>query len=216
MKKLGFTLIELLVVVAILAILILAALSMIGNRRDAATDAATKAELHRLKISFEDYYADNNCYPPASYFDASDDCNSAALSPYVKSLPCDDATGQPYVYETDSTGCGWFKLYAKLKAPHKDPEAQAQCDNTNGSSLGNYVEHSDNVAATVHCDIVYPSPSSPPVVYEPGHQYYFCSTSHNCTSITNFNIICDPTFVDDSNCGGTVGSPCGNTVSVCH
>lgn len=214
--KSGFTLTELLVSVAILAILVIIALSMVKTNRDKADDAKTKSELIRLRVAFEDYYGDHNCYPPAEFFDSADDCGSNNLAPYLGSLPCDRHTGLPYVLETDPTGCNWFKLYTNLRTSESDPAAQALCA-TDGSQLGNYVVSSSNVAATVYCENV---PSSAPAATPPtqlpaGHNYYYCSALNNCTSFDPSIETCTPYYTDNPNCGGTVSSKC-QTVGSCQ
>lgn len=212
-NNLGFTLIELLVAVAILAILIIIALSMLRSNRSKADDAKTKTTLNRLKIAFEDYYSDNNCYPPADFFDDASDCGSNELSPYLPSIPCDPTTGLPYVLETDDTGCQWFKLYTNLKTSKSDPEALAQCSST-GSTLGNYAVSSDNVLASVYCTDSSPTPSgnpappnSPLPSIDPSYNYYYCSAVHNCTAYDPLEYVCTPSYTNNANCdGGT--TPC--------
>jgi prepilin-type N-terminal cleavage/methylation domain-containing protein len=202
--KKGFTLIELLISISILAILVVIALSMVRSNRDKADDAATKADLQRLKIAFEDYYGDNNCYPPAEFFDSADDCGSNHLAPYLGSLPCDNTTDLPYVLETDATGCNWFKLYTNLKFADADPSAQSLCG-SGGSSLGNYGVSSDNVALTVACTT---APTSSPASsgtgeqLPPGHDYYYCSALGNCTSFDSELFVCSPYYTDNPNCNG--------------
>ncbi len=220
LTKLGFTLIELLVTVAILAILIMIALSMVRTNRDKADDAKTKSELNRLKIAFEDYYADNNCYPPSSYFDESSDCGSSQLTPYLGAIPCNRQTNLPYILETDPTGCTWFKLYTNLKASESDPEAQALCA-ADGSNLGNYAISSDNVRPLVYCEATEsstpsstPTPSPTPTPsFDPNSEHYYCSSLNNCTSFDPNVYICSPSYANNDNCdGGT--TPC-QTVGSC-
>lgn len=209
MSKKGFTLTEILVVVAIIAILFILALSMLKTNRDKAEDASSKSSLHRLKIAFEDYYADNNCYPPATFFDEAADCNSNNLTPYLTSVPCDKNTGLPYVLETDDTGCKWFKLYANLKLATDDPDALALCDSS-GSTLGNYAVSSSNVVPLVACQSPSPTPSAPissstpSPSFDSSFTYYYCSAVNNCTSYNPATHICSPSYVDNPNCDGGV------------
>ena len=95
LKKSAFTLIEVLVVVAILALLTLAAIVSFGGSRDKADDSRVKSDLDRLKIAFEDYYSDHNCYPPLEWFDSTADCGSDHLQPYLNVMPCNRKTGSP-------------------------------------------------------------------------------------------------------------------------
>ncbi|TXH02007.1 MAG: type II secretion system protein [Candidatus Moraniibacteriota bacterium] len=193
-NKKGFSLIELLVVVAILAILVTIALSMVTSNRDKATDAKTKSDLNRLKIAFEDYYGDHNCYPPAEWFDDASDCGSDVLKPYLNSLACNRKTDLPYAYVTDSTGCSWFKLYGTLLV---DSDNDALTNSTVVDSIPyNYGVSSSNTSLV---DAPSPLPAN--------HYYYYCSAVGNCTSFNASTHICNPYYVDNPNCdGGT--SPC--------
>lgn len=121
----GFTLIELLIVVAILAVVSTAMMMGVSSHMQKARDSRRKADLDKLKVAFENYYNDNECYPPANVFfngGASPDpaiCNLplAALQPYVQSVPCDPTTGMPYVYVPPPSGdeCDGYRLYTKLE-----------------------------------------------------------------------------------------------------
>lgn len=208
-KRRGFTLIELLIVIAIIAILVVIALSMVKSNRDKATDSRIKSDLHRLKVAFEDYHADNGCYPPPSFFDDPSDCGSAHLAPYLSSIPCNQKSNNPYTLERDPSGCEWFKIYANLLIS-SDPQALKLCSSS-GSNLGNYAISSDNVVPSVLCDAQSGSaaPSSAPGVspLPQGHNYYYCSAVGNCTSFNEDTHVCTPYFVDNPNCNGTV-NPC--------
>ena len=65
----GLTMIELLVVLAILVILIILAFMAWRGQINKANDAKRKADLERLKVTFEDYYNDKECYPDAAILD---------------------------------------------------------------------------------------------------------------------------------------------------
>jgi prepilin-type N-terminal cleavage/methylation domain-containing protein len=202
-KTRGFTLIELLVVVTILALLIIGALLSLNKNRDKATDAKSKSDLSRLKIAFEDYYNDKNCYPPAEWFDGTEDCGSSSLKPYLAQIPCDPRTGKPYVLETDATACGWFKLYGQLTQTVSDPEALELCDAL-GSTLGTYGVSSSNTSVTINC-AANPSPTPAPIPSTtPG--IYACTPTGNCSAYSAENLIlyaCPVTFNS-----GEIGSQC--------
>jgi prepilin-type N-terminal cleavage/methylation domain-containing protein len=198
--KKGFSLIELLIVIAILAILGLAAYLTLNSKRDQATDAKVKSELERLKIAFEDYYNDNNCYPPADWFDSSDDCGSGQLRPYMSSLPCNPKTNLPYTYETDATGCSWFKLYGNLSNP-ADTSSLTSTVTVAGTTY-NYAVASSNVILDTGGGIT----------YDPTHPYY-CSGVNNCTAIPAGRA-CSPAY-ETGNCDGTTtGTKC-SSVGTC-
>lgn len=217
----GFTLTELLVVIAIIALLAVVLFNSLINQRNAADDAKSKADLSRLKIAFEDYYNDHNCYPPAAWFDSVDDCGSSNLKPYLNEIPCDKNTGLPYALEKDATTCNWFKLYATLKSPDRDAQVLAMCDEYNGSMLGNYGVSSTNTDVKIVCHpklfspipsitptpspIITPTPSPSPTptptpTPTPEGSYYCPSIGH-CQFYNNVNWTCTPNY-SSSNCDG--------------
>lgn len=207
MRKKGFTLIEMLIVVAILAILIMGALMNVKTNRDKAVDAKSKSELARLKIAFEDYYNDHNCYPPAEWFDNADDCGSSSLKPYLNTIPCDPRTNYPFPVEYDGEACGsWFKIYAELKNT-QDAAISSLCD-ANGSTLGNYGVGSSNVNITINCtSLTTSSPTPTPLPLPstfPGS--YACDPNGQCNNY-------DAAVLIEANCpvtfnSGEVGSQC--------
>lgn len=201
----GFTLIEVLLVVAIIALLVIALTLSMRGQRQKAEDARAKSDLERLRIAFEDYYNDHNCYPPPEWFDEPSDCHSESLKPYLNTIPCDPRTREPYALEYDDAGCpSWYKLYSTLTYP--DP---AHCS-PSGSGLGNYGIGSSNVVATGLCELPNPSsaPGSSPAPSPPGG--YYCqsisSPSGNCTAVSA-GYTCTPSFAD-ANCGGTLVVHC--------
>jgi prepilin-type N-terminal cleavage/methylation domain-containing protein len=200
----GFTLIEVLIVVAIIGILVLALTLSMRAQREKAEDARAKADLERLRIAFEDYYSDYNCYPPSEWFDSADDCNADYLQPYLSTIPCDRRTGEPYVIERDSAdSCNWYKLYTTLDYPQEN-----LCSET-GSSLGNYGVGSTNVTVSVFCETTTPSSTALPST-TPGSWACFgvvCNTAPNPSS-------CPITFADRTECDNfCVGSPPGSDCS---
>lgn len=211
-KKHGFTLIELLITISILAILVIGALFTVSQQRAKAENARIKSYLARLKIAFEEYHNDNGCYPPAAWFDDANDCDSDSLSPYLNKLQCNKKTGLPYAYETDPTGCKWFKFYATFDIPTADPDSLSQYD-LNGSHLGNYGVSSSNVNVSVYFDQSQSSsaPSSTPL---PSGLHTFTYCSPNCTVLPP-GLICTPTYVDNADCDGCMsgGQP---VISSCH
>lgn len=194
----GFTLIEVLIVVSILAILVISTYFAIGRQRIKAEDARSKNDLERLKIAFEDYYNDKNCYPPPEWFDDASDCGSSNLNPYLSTIVCNKKTGLPYPVQTDDTGCKWYKVYGLLQNP-SDPNLLSS-PTTIGSYIYNYGVSSSGVSlGTTNGNSPLP----------PGHNYYYCSAANNCTDLPS-NLICSPYYTDDPDCGGCP------TVSSCH
>lgn len=201
-RKNGFTLTELLIVVAILALLTLGAIVSLTQNRLKADDAKTKSDLNKLKIVFEDYFGDHNCYPPTTYFDDISDCNSNQLSPYLNVLLCNKKTGLPYTYTTDGTSCPqWFKVYGTISDVN-DEKYKLFLD-TNSNTLGTYAVSSSNLS-------MYESSGSTSQIVSPppSNFYYYCSGIGNCTSFDPTIRLCTPYYLNDGNCGGTATQHC--------
>ena len=204
MLKKGFTLIEILSVVAIIAILILVATSSLAGQRRKGDDAKMKADLNRLKIAFEDYYNDHNCYPPPSWFTTAANCGSTILAPYLNTLACNPHTGLPYPVETDSNGgCTWFKIYTNLTDPN-DPQLLTLTYTQNGATkTANYGVSSTNIS-------LLPTPT-PAASTNPVPQYY-CQALSNCSLYDPTRFRCTPSYLDP-NCGSS--NQCTATVGTC-
>ncbi len=119
LKKSGFTLIEFLITIAILAVLMV--MTFIGwrNHINQARDAERKADLEKIKIAFENYYNDQECFPAE---DILQTCDGDSLNPYLEGIPCDPVFDLPYCYihDPDNT-CGQsYKILAPLKSKN-DP-----------------------------------------------------------------------------------------------
>ena len=91
----GLTLIEILIVVALLILLFLALFKIFNVDVNRAKDAERKSDLRDIKLAFEDYYNDKQTYPPEDFLT---DCGGDSLRPYLKEVPCDPETGEPYLY----------------------------------------------------------------------------------------------------------------------
>lgn len=197
----GFTLIEILIVVAILGLILVAVLMSMRTQRQKAEDARVKADLERLRIAFEDYYNDNNCYPPATMFDAAADCNSTALAPYMTNIPCDPRTEEPYVIEYVGGECSGFRLYGLLNNS-SDPSATALCsDSTGYEGAENYGVSSSNTTVTIHCNLAAnaasPFPSTIPGSY--ACQWTQDPNGRVCKSFAD-TTNCPITFQDSNQC----------------
>lgn len=122
-KNKGFSLTELLIVMAIIAIMVAMFTGTINPiaQISKANDSRRKKDLGRIKIAFEDYYNDNNCYPTQDLIvqltNASNCGNDEVFSPWLKDWPCDPVSKEPYmiVVEDDSQCPDWFKIYANLE-----------------------------------------------------------------------------------------------------
>lgn len=214
----GFTLIEVLIVISIVAIMIIGLTFSLTRQRDKADNTRIKTDLSRLKIAFEDYYNDHNCYPPAAWFDGEEDCDSRNLQPYLGNIPCNRSTGRPYPLEKDATGCTWFKLYGYLKDPASDPQALAQYSDT-GSTLGNYgVSSSNTIVSVLFTSAPTPTPNPTPPPSTPPGTYYCQSAGPGGGQPGNCSLIpggqnCSPSYADP-NCGDS--NRCASTTSTCN
>lgn len=94
----AISMIEVLVVVALLAIVMMVVFRQFGGELGKARDAERKEDLKQLKLAFENYHNDRGSYPPVEYLS---DCGGSSLQPYLKEVPCDPVTGQPYLYLPD-------------------------------------------------------------------------------------------------------------------
>lgn len=94
-KQNGLTLIEILIVIALLLLILLALFKVFRVDINRTKDAQRKSDLRDIKLAFEDYYNDHQAYPPEEYLL---DCGGDSLEPYLKAVPCDPDTGNPYLY----------------------------------------------------------------------------------------------------------------------
>lgn len=113
MNKKGFTLIEVMIVVAIIALLALMAMFMMTNNLAKSRDGKRKTDLNRLKVAFEEYYGDENTYPPDTILS---NCGGEGLRPYLNEIPCDPKTDKPYCYIYDANTVGQhFRILGNLE-----------------------------------------------------------------------------------------------------
>jgi len=161
-KKKGFTLIELLVTVSVMIILILLAFQAYPIQIAKARDADRKDDLKLIKVKLEEYYNDNNCYPP----EEDVQCGSIALSQYIKTIPCDPLTGESYRYDIESNPCPqWWKTFTDLENDSDEDIAEIGCTNGCGPSEEeldyNYGVSSGNTTVGEFVGEAPPPPPSP-------------------------------------------------------
>lgn len=89
----GMTLSEVLVVIAFLGILIISVAFFIrpSFQIGKGKDAERKSDLKKLATALEDYATDHGCYPLVANWKED-------LAPYLKPVPKDPQTNQPYTY----------------------------------------------------------------------------------------------------------------------
>ena len=94
-KPRGFTLIELLIVIAIISILISVGLASFRRAQMQARDRQRQADLSNIAGALEQFYGDNNSYPPD--LDALR-TNPTTTTPYIRVIPADPSTTADYTY----------------------------------------------------------------------------------------------------------------------
>ena len=112
-----------------------------------ARDAERKADLEKIRMAFEDYYNDNDCYPDIG---SLEDCGSAELYPYLKEIPCDPLTRQPYVhFALRGNECLGYRILTNLERDTDPmiPRAGCSFDSGCGYTDGEGVLYDYGVAA---------------------------------------------------------------------
>jgi len=139
-NKCGFSLIEVLIVVTIIALLIIVLLFFLKRHMMRARDSRRKTDINKLEIVFEEYYNDHLCYPP---YETLQECgvlppsSTNVLYPnYLKEIPCDPLTNQPYVYfSLNGDYCSGYRLLANLEI-EDDPDIGAiGCNYSHGCNV---------------------------------------------------------------------------------
>ncbi len=150
----GLTLIEILIVVTLLMLILLAIFKVFNIDVNRARDAQRKSDLESIKLAFEDYYNDNQTYPPESFLV---DCGGDSLKPYLKEVPCDPITGKPYLYlpfPGDGDNSLGYRILSYLD-DHSDPIIEKLgCQNgcglpENSSDFGNEMNYVYGIAQGV-------------------------------------------------------------------
>lgn len=110
----GFTLAEVLIGITILALLFILVLWNWRIQIARGHDATRKSDLARIRIAFEDYYNDYQCYPPVTILTNCD--STTAFAPYLVPIPCDPVTDLPYKYVPVDEGnlCKGYRVLATL------------------------------------------------------------------------------------------------------
>ena len=125
--QMGISVVEVLIVVAIMLLLMVALYRTLGRDVDKARDTDRKKDLKEIKIAFENYYNDNDCYPPA---DSLKNCGGTNLAPYLAQVPC-DKLGQNYiylpVYDAGGRPCKGYRVLTKLAILSDPMIEQAGC-----------------------------------------------------------------------------------------
>ncbi|MFA5025384.1 MAG: prepilin-type N-terminal cleavage/methylation domain-containing protein [Candidatus Shapirobacteria bacterium] len=153
-NKKGLTLVEILIVLTILSVLIIAAVSgmdPIGTMAK-ARDTQRKKDLNRIKIAFEDYFNDRNCYPSQGLVDMLTDvsrCKSDVFSPWLGNWPCNPGDTPYSIVIGDDENCPkWYKVMTFLENK-SDPQISDQGGIGDGVGIPlNYGVASENISLT--------------------------------------------------------------------
>lgn len=144
-KLFAFTLIEILIAVAIIAIIIAVVAPNFIGIRQRARDTRRKSDVGQIQKAIELYKADQNppLYPADGFMDSL--CNQCwsqypdcAGNVYMRKLPCDPLSQQPYVYVLNESDNLRYFLAACLENSEdndRDPLAADQCNGQPSYSL---------------------------------------------------------------------------------
>ena len=210
--RLAFTLMEILIVVALLVTLAIALLIVLNPMAqiNKGYDSKRKHELTQLSKEFEDYYNDNNCYPPPEKvcYDSpvqrpdetyvchicGNESTSPNFSPYLPELPCDPR--QPlkkYLYQVNDLTCpSLYRGYAYL-AYVADPLTQEYCtDDGSGETEYNWGVSSPNTTLSINCTAITsvqptttPTPTTPSPTSTPTPTLTPAPGDYYCQSYNN-------------------------------
>ena len=130
----GMSMIEILIVVAIMAVLSTVMISGMKKQISKAQDARRKADIGNLRKAFEEYYDDNESYPDLAVLA---NCGSAALSPYLREIPCDPEDESSYVgFSLAGDWGAGFRILTKLSNLNDRSIGDVGCDPDYGCSFG--------------------------------------------------------------------------------
>jgi general secretion pathway protein G len=213
----GFTMIEVLVAMTLVGIMSAAGVVALQSTQVKARDAQRKGHLEKIRTAFEDYYNDNDCYPPAG---ALATCQGTSLRPYLDEVPCDPLTGEAYLYNPLSNRCSGYRVHAGLENTQDDSIARLNCDTDEGCGY----DPGLNYGVSAGVPVADPTgvltggeddgESSPTPTPPSGPIYvYACDSAGVCNQFQEghpFLVNCPVTF-PASNCN----NECGNTALRC-
>jgi prepilin-type N-terminal cleavage/methylation domain-containing protein len=204
-KKTGFTMIELLVVLAIVGMASTVGAVTFNSSLVKSRDAKRKKDISTLKTSFEDYYNDNDCYPPATILD---DCGSSDLAPYLNEIPCDPVEKTPYLYVPLADVCDGYQLLTNLENDIDPVISKIGCDGPNDCGFEIGYNYGTSVGASLfgpnyEAPEASPSPGASPST-NPGN-LYACDSGGWCNEFQEGNG-CPITF-ESSDCDNACGDP---------
>ena len=137
--------IEILIVTAIIGLLVIIAITTIPQQIDKGRDGRRKSDLQKIKIAFENYYSDNDCYPDP---DILDNCGGTELAPYLATIPCDPKTKTKYLYAPEQSSCAhYYRVFANLEVDIDPVIESLGCHTLVGCGAFTFFESELGVAA---------------------------------------------------------------------
>lgn len=122
--------IEILIIVAIMALISVVLMGAFTRQMSRARDAQRKDHLEEMRVAFEDYYNDNQCYPDLTILSQ---CGSRELAPYLKEIQCDPLDKEPYAaFSLRGDSCRGYRVLTRLENREDPNIASMGCDSING------------------------------------------------------------------------------------
>lgn len=188
-KKQGFGMIELLIVATIIATFSAVGAVTFQASQQRSRDAQRKTDLEDIAQAYEEYYNDTDCYPSDSTY--TNACGQPFRS-YLKAMPCDPQTNEPYLYQPLDDACRGYRLFAAIEN-NSDPIIEdLGCNEEIGCGYGPEYKYGVAVGTTVFNaqgpgSVAVTPPSSPsptqspgPGVTPPPQWEYACDISGTC------------------------------------
>ncbi len=150
----GLSLIEIMIIVSLVVVLMILSMTALWGQVRKGRDARRKADLEEIKIAFEEYFNDNNCYPPSTILD---NCEGTELQPYVREVPCDPA-GYSYEYVPATNPCSGYRVFTQLENESDPVIEELGCTGGCGGGLDPSYNYGISVGTTLNDDNVVGSP----------------------------------------------------------
>ena len=200
----GFSMIEVLIIATIIGILAILALTTLPKQISKGRDGRRKSDLQKIKIAFENYYSDKDCYPPPEILD---NCDSNDLAPYMASIPCDP------LYAPVGAACPTaYRVFSNLESDLDPIIEELGCNTANGCGAFAFFEAELGLAATEYDYGIsegvqlYDTDGDSPIGMSG-----FCCQNHgsNCDIWTYDpeNNVCVDFYFDSFDCNTACGAP---------
>lgn len=145
----GISMIEVLIVTAVAGILLFMLIFTTFKQVSKGRDGRRKADLDKIKIAFEDYFNDNNCYPQPEQWLAME-CGGDEFKPYLDSIPCDPLSKSHYLYLPAEGGvCKGYRVLVKLENSNDPAIATVGCLSETGCGYPDDASYNYGIAQGV-------------------------------------------------------------------